>query len=72
MRNRKMSQVPDSFRPLKLAEMWRFQIVSARRIYLETWRMYSFRNRNLLKSHFYIAKTLQIILVVCKVFETET
>ena len=39
MRNPKVSQIPDGFRRLKLAETWRFQIVSARRIYLETSHM---------------------------------
>ena len=61
----RVSQIPDGLSRLKPSETWRFQIVAACRIFLETLRMYSFRNGNLLKRHFYNAETLRILLVVC-------
>ena len=54
--------VPDSRRFLSTESSW--ELVSACRIYLETWRMYSFRNWNLLKHDFALRKSCRSIVLV--------
>ena len=65
MRNPTVSQIPEGFHRLKLAETRRFQIVSACGIYLETWCMSSFRNWNFLITLHYRNSADKFYTVIC-------